>query len=726
MPLHEIDEVRQYVASGSEMQGGGNVGVESSCQIRCVAGPGTQRVKDLGLAFGTMRDEPVDAGDRIIDRVAVAGMKTPRGSGPQPGAGAAERREVAVGGRNQRAGPSHDEIAGKHRVAPGKAQMPRHVPGQMQRRQRRILQRDLVPVLQRLVRGEIKVETLTTAETRAGKPLHHGAAARRGSAKAEDRGPGGLRKRARESGMITMRMGDENRLDRPAVDPDQKRRQMRRIVRAGVDDAKPVPAEKIAVGSRPGERRGVGGQQPHQTRLDLLGRGVGHAFPFRPGRLACAMVFDWLKRWMPRGLQGRAALILLLPVVTLQLVISISFVQRHFEGVTRQMTRSVLIDLRYLSESVDAAPDRAAAATVARQLGRPLELETRFAAPPPEGDAVRVIDLSGQAVIATLRAGLDGTLAVRIGSSRRVTVWIDTAHGPLEVRFDRRRVSASNPHQLIVLIVVLGALLTLVAYLFLRTQLRPVTRLAAVAAAYGKGRVVPYKAGGAAEVRAAGMAFLDMRNRIERQTQARRLMLSGISHDLRTPLTRLRLGLTMLPDEEAALLVGDVDEMRRLLDAFLDFARGDASEAAETVDPAQLVTRIVEDAQRTGQAVILRPVQGESRPMPLRTTALRRALENLIGNALRYGSRCEVSLLVTPRGLRLLVEDDGPGIPEDRREEAMRPFTRLDPARNQDLGTGVGLGLAIVADIAHGHGGALHLGDSERLGGLRAELVLAR
>ncbi|GAD56800.1 ATP-binding protein [Limimaricola cinnabarinus] len=437
------------------------------------------------------------------------------------------------------------------------------------------------------------------------------------------------------------------------------------------------------------------------------------------------MVFDWLKRWMPRGLQGRAALILLLPVVTLQLVISISFVQRHFEGVTRQMTRSVLIDLRYLSESVDAAPDRAAAATVARQLGRPLELETRFAAPPAEGDAVRVIDLSGQAVIATLRAGLDGTLAVRIGSSRRVTVWIDTAHGPLEVRFDRRRVSASNPHQLIVLIVVLGALLTLVAYLFLRNQLRPVTRLAAVAAPTARARRA-LQAGAAAEVRAAGMAFLDMRNRIERQTQARRLMLSGISHDLRTPLTRLRLGLTMLPDEEAALLVGDVDEMRRLLDAFLDFARGDASEEVETVDPAQLVTRIIEDAQRTGQAVILRPVQGESRPMPLRPTALRRALENLIGNALRYGSRCEVSLLVTPRGLRLLVEDDGPGIPEDRREEAMRPFTRLDPARNQDLGTGVGLGLAIVADIAHGHGGALHLGDSERLGGLRAELVLAR
>ncbi|EYD73667.1 ATP-binding protein [Limimaricola hongkongensis] len=437
------------------------------------------------------------------------------------------------------------------------------------------------------------------------------------------------------------------------------------------------------------------------------------------------MTFDWLKRWMPRGLQGRAALILLLPVVTLQLVISISFVQRHYEGVTQQMTRSVLIDLRYVAETVDAAPDRAAAAAAAARLGGPLELETRFAPPPVAGDSVRRWDLSGRQVVATLREGLDRVQAVET-LGRQVTVWIGTDHGPLSLGFGRRRVSASNPHQLIVLIVVLGALMSTVSYLFLRNQLRPITRLAAAAAAYGKGRIVPYKAGGASEVRAAGMAFVDMRNRIERQSQARRMMLSGISHDLRTPLTRLRLGLSMLPEEEAAPLVGDVDEMRRLLDAFLDFARGDAGDEVERVDPAALVARVVEDARRTGQAVKLLPVQGPSEPMPLRPTALRRALENLIGNALRYGHRCEVTLIVSRRSLRLLVEDDGPGIPEARREEAMRPFTRLDPARNQDRGTGVGLGLAIVADIAHAHGGALHLGDSGRLGGLRAELVLAR
>jgi two-component system osmolarity sensor histidine kinase EnvZ len=437
------------------------------------------------------------------------------------------------------------------------------------------------------------------------------------------------------------------------------------------------------------------------------------------------MAFDWLKRWLPRGLQGRATLILLLPVVTLQLVISISFVQRHYEGVTRQMAISVLLELNHLVESVDAAPGPGAARDVAARLGRALELETRFAPPPPE-DRVDRWDLSGRQVVAALNAGLDEVLAVDLGAKRRVGVWLGTDHGALEVNFDRRRISARNPHQLLVMIVVLGALFTLIAYLFLRNQLRPITRLAAAASAYGKGRIVPYRAGGAWEVRAAGNAFLDMRNRIERQVQARRLMLSGLSHDLRTPLTRLRLGLSMLPEEEAAPLAGDVDEMRRLIDAFLEFARGDASEKVEQTDPETLVARVVEDAQRAGQAVSLRPGQGRSEPMPLRPLALRRALENLINNALRYGTRCEVSLIIGPRSLRILVEDDGPGIPADQREEAMRPFTRLDPARNQDRGSGVGLGLAIVADIAHALGGTLHLGDSPRLGGLRAELVLVR
>jgi len=204
-------------------------------------------------------------------------------------------------------------------------------------------------------------------------------------------------------------------------------------------------------------------------------------------------------------------------------------------------------------------------------------------------------------------------------------------------------------------------------------------------------------------------------------------MLSGVSHDLRTPLTRLRLGLAMLGEgEDVAALERDVDDMRRMLDGFLAFARSSAleGEAVET-DPVELVAQAVEDAQRAGQAVVMGGVEGQGTAL-WRVPAIRRAIDNLIGNAVTYGTNAEISVAVLDRSVRLTVEDDGPGIPEDMRAEAVKPFARLAPARNQDRSSGVGLGLAITADIARSHGGSLRLGQSERLGGLKAELVLAR
>jgi two-component system osmolarity sensor histidine kinase EnvZ len=267
--------------------------------------------------------------------------------------------------------------------------------------------------------------------------------------------------------------------------------------------------------------------------------------------------------------------------------------------------------------------------------------------------------------------------------------------------------------------------MTSISFLYMRNQLRPITRLADAAQAFGRGRVVPYSPGGAVEVRAAGNAFLDMRARIERQMEQRTMMLSGVSHDLRTPLTRLKLGLSMLPEEEAAPLQQDVTEMQSLLDAFLDFSRGAAEGAPEEVDPEALLTQIVSDAKRAGHKAELVTVDGQGTAM-LRPSAMRRAVENLIGNAVRYGSKADVSLTLTPKSLRIRVEDDGPGIPPEQRTEAVKPFSRLDPARNQNQGSGVGLGLAIVADIARAHGGVLRLGKSERLGGLCADIIVGR
>jgi two-component system, OmpR family, osmolarity sensor histidine kinase EnvZ len=435
----------------------------------------------------------------------------------------------------------------------------------------------------------------------------------------------------------------------------------------------------------------------------------------------------WLNPFLPRSLYGRAALILIVPVVSIQLVVSVVFIQRHFEGVTRQMTGNIQIEVGYLLDEVNGADSLAAAQARAQALVGPLQMSVDLPAPAFVGDKLEWIDLSGREMIRTLRALMPEVTGVDLlAAPEAVDVTLTTRWGPMRVTFDRRRVSASNPHQLLVLMIFTSFLMTLISYLFLRNQLRPITRMAAAAEAFGKGRSVPYKPRGAIEVRAAGLSFLEMRSRIERQIEQRTLMLSGVSHDLRTPLTRLKLGLTMLDDEaEAAAMLRDVEDMERLLDAFLAFARGDAMEEAVPVDPSDLVARVVANAQRAGQPVTLGPCEGSGTAV-LRPQAVGRALENLVGNAVRYGQRVEVGVVLTARQVRITVDDDGPGIPPDRREEAMRPFTRLDAARNPNRGGGVGLGLSIAADVARSHGGVLRLGESETLGGLKAELVLAR
>jgi two-component system, OmpR family, osmolarity sensor histidine kinase EnvZ len=437
-----------------------------------------------------------------------------------------------------------------------------------------------------------------------------------------------------------------------------------------------------------------------------------------------------LKSLMPRSLFGRAALILVVPVVAVQLIVSVTFIQRHFEGVTRQMTQGVLIELDYLLAAVNGAPTLADAQSAAARLGQALQLQMVVPlqqANVPAQDRRSFLDYAGLQVIVTLRQGLEGIAAVDLtANSREVQVYLNTGHGLARITILRSRVSASNPHQLLVWMVFTSALMTFIAYVFLRNQLTPITRLAIAAEAFGKGQTVPYRPRGATEVRAAGNAFLDMRARIERQIESRTLLLSGVSHDLRTPLTRLKLGLSFLPDDdETAALQRDVVDMERLVDEFLAFVRGDAMEEPEVVDPAHLIARAVENAVRGGHVVRLGPVEAAG-PLRLRPQAVMRALENLIGNAVRFGKQVEVSLSVSDRMLRLVVEDDGPGIPRALRDEAVVPFKRLDAARDPNRGGGVGLGLSIAADIARSHGGALWLGESERLGGLRAELRLLR
>ena len=437
-----------------------------------------------------------------------------------------------------------------------------------------------------------------------------------------------------------------------------------------------------------------------------------------------------IKRYLPKSLFGRALLILLAPVVLLQGVVAVAFVQRHYEGVTRQMAGSVARELNYAIRVVEAAESAEAAQARLDEVSAPLGMTLRLR----EGESVpaeqlrRFYDLTGGAVEETFKAQVSRPLAVDLTSSDdTIGASVLTDKGVLGAEIARRRMIASNPHQLLVITGVTSIVLVAVALIFLRNQVRPIRELAAAADAFGKGRHEPFRPAGADEVRRAGAAFMAMRARIERQIESRTRMLSSVSHDLRTPLTRMKLSLAMLDDEAEAAEIGrDIREMERMIDEFLAFARGEAAEESALACPAALLKEVAAEAGRAGAAIATRIEGDPPAPTPMRRGAVKRALGNLVENAAAYGRRVEVSLRVSRTALDFVVEDDGPGIPEAAREIALRPFARLDDARNQDRGGGVGLGLSIAAEVARAHGGALTLEDGDRLGGARARLRLPR
>ena len=437
------------------------------------------------------------------------------------------------------------------------------------------------------------------------------------------------------------------------------------------------------------------------------------------------MIARVLKEWMPRSLFGRSALIVMVPVAAILMMVTIVFVQRLYEGVTEQMTDGVAHEVQLILNRIDEAPDAASALEMALEVAAPLGIEITS---DDGGFQTRreAIDLSGKTVIAVIEREIPGVRAVDlVGRDGFARIAVETTKGQVELQVPRSRLSARNPHQFLVLIGFTAVLMSVVALIYMRNQIRPIRRLAFAAEAFGKGRVVPYRPSGASEVRSAGTAFLDMRDRIDRQIEQRTLMLSGVSHDLRTPLTRMQLGLSLMePGEDVEAMKRDLSDMEAMLEAFLAFARGDAQEEPKRIDPLEFARELTTRMSRS-LPVLSGAMEGEGTAM-LRPQALQRALENLVTNAVRYGNQARLSARIDDDGIRFVVEDSGPGIPEDQRDAVLKPFFRLVEARNQNSGSGVGLGLTIAADIARQHGGKLILGDSKDLGGLRAELLIPR
>lgn len=420
-------------------------------------------------------------------------------------------------------------------------------------------------------------------------------------------------------------------------------------------------------------------------------------------------------------------MIIVIPMLLLQAIVTIVFFDRHYRITTATMTRGVVNDIAYMVLLENSLPpgverDRQRQ-TAAATFGYTAEFR-------PGERLARTVSAPSTVLDRQLAENLGTLIAENVtfdteSSPDFVDVRLQLKDGVLRLVMPRTRLTASSADIFVIWMIGASLVLMAIAVMFLRNQVKPIERLAYAAEEFGKGREVPdFKPYGATEVRRAATAFIQMRERIERYMQQRTEMLAGISHDLKTPLTRMRLALAMMredPDTEA--MKGDIAEMERMLNEYLEFARGEGGEASELEDLSMLVTEASVDVTRAHDAASrLRILIAEPLIVAVKRNALKRCLVNLIDNALKYGDRVEVRVLRLGRRAEITIDDDGPGIPPDRREEVFRPFHRLDEGRNLQSG-GVGLGLSIARDVARGHGGDVILGDSA-LGGLRAMLRL--
>jgi two-component system osmolarity sensor histidine kinase EnvZ len=424
---------------------------------------------------------------------------------------------------------------------------------------------------------------------------------------------------------------------------------------------------------------------------------------------------------MPKGLYARALLIIILPMVILQSVIAFVFMERHWNLVTQRLSAGVVQDIAALIDVYNGYPQDADKAQIRKiaqdRLGLVVDFLPSGDLPPPGPKPF--FSLLDQSLSEELRKQIGRPFWIdTVGKSALVEIRIQLDHAVMRIFARRSAAYASNSEIFLLWMVGTSTVLLFVAIIFLRNQIKPIQRLADAAESFGKGRDAPnFRPRGAREVRRAAAAFIEMKTRIERAFEQRTAMLAGVSHDLRTVLTRFKLELALLEESpEADAMKKDVDEMARMLEAYLAFARGDLGEQSAPTDMAEFLDELKVDAERHGHRTTV--IFHGTPIVTVRPAAFKRCLGNLVSNAARFAPSIAITGHRDHRYLTVTVDDDGPGIPLEKREDVFKPFLRLDDARNQDEG-GTGLGLAIARDIARSHGGDITLGDSP-LGGLRA------
>ncbi len=439
------------------------------------------------------------------------------------------------------------------------------------------------------------------------------------------------------------------------------------------------------------------------------------------GGSALRTMTRWLRRRLPTGLYARSVLIIILPMVLLQTVVAFVFMERHWQMVTERLSTAVTRDIAAVIDLIGVYPGEKDVGEIIRiareRLNLTISIEPGGELPAPRPKPFFSI--------------LDEILSDEITRQIHLPFWIDTVGDSrlVEIRIQlegkvlrvfarRSQTYASNTHIFILWMVGTSLVLILISLLFLRGQIRPILTLARAAESFGKGQKSPdFSPRGADEVRRAGLAFILMRERIERQIEQRTAMLTGVSHDLRTILTRFKLQLALAGDNpDLQGMSEDVEDMQSMLEGYMAFAKSESEEMVGMVSLSALFDKLQADAQMHGKTLTYR-IEGED-DVQVRPTAFSRLVTNLATNSRRYAGRLDMDARHSAKWLTITFDDDGPGIPEAARDDVFKPFFRLDEARNLDA-SGTGLGLAIARDIARSHGGDITLGDSP-LGGLRA------
>ncbi len=431
----------------------------------------------------------------------------------------------------------------------------------------------------------------------------------------------------------------------------------------------------------------------------------------------------FIRSRLPKGLYARVLLIIILPIVMMQMVVTYFFFNAHWATVTANLSASVAADISVAVQLYKQDPSEKRAEGLDAMLRPNMELSVAL----EEDDSLP---------LTTRRAffsALDSTLRQSLDQALTDPFWFDTTRYPnhIDIRVEvdegvlrffaaRERVFAPTGFVFLFWLLTATVLLTLVSIVFIRNQAKPIAQLAEAANRFGRGQDTSnFKPSGAAEVRLAGQSFLRMRGRIKRFIDQRAVFLAGVSHDLRTPLTRLKLFLALQDETDNVLAAKrDVKDMETMLNGYLDFARGLTGETAVMTPLRPFIESVIEKMESPKARL---DVTGNP-SAPIKPLALERAITNLLNNAQDFADDVAISISQTSQAVFIIVDDDGPGIPEDAIQLALKPFNRLDPARNQNR-DGVGLGLSITRDIVQSHGGFLSLSKSE-LGGLKASIRL--